>query len=71
MMPINWSQYYTSYRKRQIAEYSEAALSYQENNWAEINARRRNARWRNMELSRHYNENEYLGETLWDDILPL
>ena len=50
MMINNWSQYYTRYRQRHIAEYSEAALTYRENNRDEINARHRNARREKADL---------------------
>ena len=65
MMSSNQSDYYTPYRQRHIAEYS-AARTYLENNHEEINALQRN-----FELPKLQNENEYLGETLLDDILPL
>ena len=53
----NQSQYYTRYRQKYIAEYSEAARTYRENNRGEITARLRNGRRRNVELSRLHNAN--------------
>ena len=49
-----------------MAESSEIAWTYRENNHDEINTHQRN-----MELSRLYNENEYFGETLLDDMPPV
>ena len=63
MMLCNRSQYYTRYRQRHVA-----ARTYREKNHDEINARQRSTRQRNMELSRFHYENEYLRETLPDDI---
>ena len=62
MMPNIQSQYYTHYRQRHITEYSEAARAYRKNDRDEVNAIQRNDRRRNVELCRHHNENEYLGE---------
>ena len=44
----NRNQHYTHYRQRHIAEYSEAARIYLENNRDEINARQRNSHQRNV-----------------------
>ena len=60
MMPNNRSRYYTRYRQRHIAEYSETSRTYRENNRDEINVRERDARQRNVELTRLLNENECL-----------
>ena len=54
-----------------MPKYSEAARTYRENNRYEINARQRNARRRNVELSTLNIENEYLRETLSNDVPPL
>ena len=56
MMSNNRSQYYTRYRQRHVAKYSKTARTYRKNNRDEINARQRNARGRNVELSRLHNE---------------
>ena len=71
MMSNNRRQYYTRYRERHIAIYSEATRTYPENNRDEINVHHRNAHRRNMGLSRLHNENEYLGEILSEEIPPL
>ena len=58
MFPKFQSQYYTRYRQTHVVQYCEAARTYRENKRNEINVHQRNARRRNMELSRLHNENE-------------
>ena len=69
MMANNRNKYYTRSRQSHIAEYSEAILTYRENNCVEINSCPRNARRRNKH--KLHNESECLGEILSDDIPPL